>query len=115
MEAKVASSSACNLGTRPVSEVGIIAQDIPLLPVSDIINSAQAAILSGHLRTVYSLRLELVSYPDPANQQESIAFPAWVLLGDDQDAPRRRAPAGRCSPKIITPCQARTTTIFRPF
>ena len=42
---------------RWVKEVGVIEEDVPLAPLSDIISSVEDEIKKGHIRKVYALRL----------------------------------------------------------
>lgn len=79
---RIASASSYSFGVRPVHETAVLHDDIPLCPLATIQQSIEKLIVSGHLRSVHSLRFGLVAYDDPDSADGIIAMPAWVVKGN---------------------------------
>ena len=74
---------------RWVKEVGVIEEDVPLAPLSNIISSVEDEIQKGHIRNVYALRLGYGCYITEESPETYVLYPTWICdcdyIGDPKE------------------------------
>ena len=74
---------------RWVKEVGVIEEDVPLAPLSNIISSVEDEIKKGHIRKVYALRLGYGCYITEESPETYVLYPTWICdcdyIGDPKE------------------------------
>ena len=73
---------------RWVKEVGVIEEDVPLAPLSNIISSVEDEIKKGHIRKVYALRLGYGCYITEESPETYVLYPTWICECDYMDDPK---------------------------
>mgnify|MGYP000577225956 FL=1 len=73
---------------RWVKEVGVIEEDVPLAPLSNIISSIEDEIQKGHIRNVYALRLGYGCYITEESPETYVLYPTWICECDYVDDPK---------------------------
>ena len=73
---------------RWVKEVGVIEEDVPLAPLSNIISSVEDEIKKGHIRKVYALRLGYGCYITEKSPETYVLYPTWICECDYMDDPK---------------------------
>ena len=73
---------------RWVKEVGVIEEDVPLAPLSNIISSVEDEIQKGHIRNVYALRLGYGCYITNESPETYVLYPTWICECDYVDDPK---------------------------
>ena len=73
---------------RWVKEVGVIEEDVPLAPLSNIISSVEDEIKKGHIRKVYALRLGYGCYITEESPETYVLYPTWICECDYVDDPK---------------------------
>lgn len=73
---------------RWVKEVGVIEEDVPLAPLSNIINSVEDEIQKGRIRKVYALRLGYGCYITEESPETYVLYPTWICECDYMDDPK---------------------------
>ena len=73
---------------RWVKEVGVIEEDVPLAPLSNIISSVEDEIQKGHIRKVYALRLGYGCYITEESPETYVLYPTWICECDYMDDPK---------------------------
>ena len=73
---------------RWVKEVGVIEEDVPLAPLSNIISSIEDEIQKGHIRNVYALRLGYGCYITNESPETYVLYPTWICECDYVDDPK---------------------------
>ena len=73
---------------RWVKEVGVIEEDVPLAPLSNIISSVEDEIKKGHIRKVYALRLGYGCYIKGESPETYVLYPTWICECDYMDDPK---------------------------
>lgn len=66
--------------------------DVPLCSYETVKAVIESLIDKGHLRSLSSMRLGFVLFPDPNNEPKGIAFPTWVIKGDWYEKPSDKTP-----------------------
>ena len=74
---------------RWVKEAGIIKEDVPLAPLSNIISSIEDEIQKGYIRNVYALRLGYGCYITNESPETYVLYPTWICdcdyIGDPKE------------------------------
>ena len=73
---------------RWVKEAGIIKEDVPLAPLSNIISSVEDEIQKGRIRKVYALRLGYGCYITEESPETYVLYPTWICECDYMDDPK---------------------------
>lgn len=73
---------------RWVKEVGVIEEDVPLAPLSNIISSVEDEIQKGRIRKVYALRLGYGCYITEEQPETYVLYPTWICECDYMDDPK---------------------------
>ena len=73
---------------RWVKEVGVIEEDVPLAPLSNIISSVEDEIQKGRIRKVYALRLGYGCYITEESPETYVLYPTWICECDYMDDPK---------------------------
>lgn len=73
---------------RWVKEVGVIEEDVPLAPLSNIISSVEDEIQKGRIRKVYALRLGYGCYITEESPETYVLYPTWICECDYVDDPK---------------------------
>ena len=73
---------------RWVKEVGVIEEDVPFAPLSNIISSVEDEIQKGRIRKVYALRLGYGCYITEESPETYVLYPTWICECDYMDDPK---------------------------
>ena len=73
---------------RWVKEVGVIEEDVPLAPLSNIISSVEDEIQKGHIRKVHALRLGYGCYITEESPETYALYPTWICECDYMNDPK---------------------------
>lgn len=88
VRAEVWDTESYDLSIRLYEEIGILYEDIPLIPFDSVKPQVEELILNGYIRFIDSVTLGYVQF-DTRDEEEVILMPAWVVWCEyDNNGPR---------------------------
>lgn len=73
-------------------ETGVLAQDVPLASLDQVLRAVEAQIEAGHIRRVHALSLGYGEFLHGQSATEMALYPVWLLECDWMDDPQQEVP-----------------------
>lgn len=88
VRAEVWDTESYDLTSRLYEEIGVLYEDIPLIPFDSVKPQVEELILNGYIRFIDSVTLGYVQF-DTSDEEEFVLMPAWVVWCEyDNNGPR---------------------------